>query len=730
MKTNLIPLLCCAGLSILLGCERAPTPTVTYEQIVNNLNNIDQIADLSQISSQLISSWDRTGGNNDFSQFLRDGPPGWKVLADIKGSGYISRSWFTGAKNGNKKIRFYLEGEKKPRFETTLTEWCGKRGNSDQLPLRGYQPYCWFSWVPVSFSKQLIIMQEEPIADEKLFYQINVNLLPEGEIAESWHPRLLEKNTIVTSFQELNKRWVKTQSTDTSSFESIHSALSGTETKLWHHEGSGIIKAIRILPQWPNELSIADRERLLRSLVIRVYWDGSAEPSIDVPLGPLCGNLWSQIHYGSAYFGSSSGVFRLSFPMPFRKGAMITVLNQDNIHIPLAIDVKIDDTVPADSLGYFHASWRKSTAAEIGSPHVILQTTGRGKYVGTILGVRSLDQSFWVLESDEEMFIDNNQEPSWRGTGLEDYFNGGWYYANALADPFHGIVFKAPYRTIQYRLHLSDPVQFNNAFKMTFERGPNHASRAEMDSVAFYYMKVPQVADSALGEPSYRFPVADPNEPYSLMTEVNNLERLGDVSGAIDRLKAFLDLYADFPFRDTVLQRIKNYTNPPPIQDGQAILGVYANTKVRVFLDGKLVANVNDPSAQRVRFRDISLPAGQHTLALEYVNRPYPDFAQLMLEYPEGFIGTDNTWKFMFNPPTNWSAADYDDSSWLQHNDIWVKGPPEEPHVWCEPHDRPFTQSRAWGLMAPIDWPPEKGIMALRKTFHVPESNFNNSTKP
>jgi len=715
---------------LLFGCERAPTPTITYQQIIDRLNDVDQIADLSQTSSQLISSWDRTGNNNDYSQFLRDGPPGWKVLADVKGSGYISRFWFTGAKNGQKKIRFYFEGEKKPRYETTLNEWCGKRGGFDHLPLRGYQPYCWFSWVPVSFSKQLIIMQEEPVADEKLFYQINVNILPVGEIAESWQPSFIKQEPYRTIYQEINKRWVLAQNTDTSNIESTHSASPGKETILWQKEGHGIIKSIRLAPRWPSEFKAADRERLLRSLVMRIYWDGHTEPSVNVPLGPLCGNLWSQIHYGAAYFGSSAGVYRLSFPMPFRKGAMIALLNQDNIEIPVSIDVHSDDTRPADSLGYFHASWRKSLATKVGSPHTVLQTTGKGKYVGNILGVRSFDQSFWALESDEEMFVDNNQTPSWRGTGLEDYYNGGWYYANALADPFHGIVFKAPYRTVQYRLHLTDPVQFSNSFKMTFERGPNHASRAEMDSVAFYYMMAPQIADSELGDPAYRTPTPDPNEPYSLMTEVNNLERLGDDIGAINRLQAFLDSYSDFPFRDTVLQRINNYTNPPHIQDGQAILGVYANTKVRVFLDGKLVANINDPNAQRVRFRDIGLAAGQHTLAIEYINRPYPDFVQLMLEYPGGFIGTDNTWKFMFNPPTNWATADFDDSTWPQHNDIWVKGPPEEPHVWCEPNERPYTQSRAWGLMAPIDWPPAKGFMALRKTFHVPASSSNQVTNP
>jgi hypothetical protein len=128
----------------------------------------------------------------------------------------------------------------------------------------------------------------------------------------------------------------------------------------------------------------------------------------------------------------------------------------------------------------------------------------------------------------------------------------------------------------------------------------------------------------------------------------------------------------------------------------------------------------NEERGDRVHFREVSLPPGEHVLAVQFANRPYPDAVQVMLEYPGGFIGTDNTWTYAFNPPgTAWSRVDFNDDDWPIHGNIWVKGPPEAPHLWIEPNDRPWTQSRAWGLRPSADWPPERGFIVFRKRFAV-----------
>lgn len=696
----------------LCGCARPPAVTMTYKDLLKTLLQTDRIADLTQPGSRLFSSYDRTGGNDDYSNFLGDGPPGWKIIVDAQGPGYVSRFWFTGAKSGKKRIRFYLNGEKKPRYETTQDDWCGSMRRSDMLPLRGYEPYCWYSWVPLSFNRSLVIMQEAPVPEEKLFYQVNVNTLPPGTVVEDWTPEMLKDDSLQAIRMEINQYWRKAQRTTIQGLDERITAEPGKETVLWEQTGPGTINCIRMAPQWPGTFKVADREKALRSLVVRMYWDGHEDPSVDAPLGALFGSMWHEVQYGSVYFGMTAGVYRLSFPMPFQTGAQIRVLNQGDQPSLLALAVEHTDGAPATGNGYFHSGWRKSLASQVGSPHQIIATAGIGKYVGCLLGVRNLDKSWWALEGDEAIRVDGETQASWLGTGLEDYFNSGWYYGHAFASPFHGLPFKAPFRTIQYRLHLMDPVRFDSSIQMSFERGPDQASHAEMESVSYYYLAAPEKADSTLGDPDFRIPIADPVQPYTLMTEVNNMEILGDASGAISRIQAYLGQYPDVPFKNVLERRIVNYSNSPPILEGKAVLGVFANTHVRIFLDGRQIADVNDPKAECVRFQTILLEPGTHTLAISYAFHPYPDWVQLMLEYPGGFIGTDNTWKYALNPTGKWAAISFDDSGWLDHNSVWIA-----PYVWCEPHDRVWTQSRAWGICAPDDWSHIKGFMVLRKTF-------------
>jgi hypothetical protein len=451
-----------------------------------------------------------------------------------------------------------------------------------------------------------------------------------------------------------------------------------------------------------------------------MYWDGSETPSVNVPLGSFGGSMWREMQYGAVFFGMSGGVYRVSFPMPYRQGARIAVNNEGMEAASVRVNVETAGRAPGASLGYFHANWRKSTADNVGRAHVVAQVTGSGKYVGCQLGVRSLDQSFWALESDELIYRDGETNAFWKGTGLEDYFNAGWYYGNSLALPFHGIVFKALARTQQYRMHPFDPVSFSTQLRMEFERGPGQVSKAEMESVAYYYMGRPQAADSELRDPSYRKPVDDPLAMYTLMTEILNMERLGDAEAAVHTIRDYQARYPENPFKDVFERRILHYRTPPVIEKGKGMLGVYANAPARVYLDGQPILSVNDAKAERVHLREISLPPGDHVIAVHFAHHPYPEWVQVMLEYPGGFLGTDNTWTYAFNPPgTAWARVDFDDSGWSRHGNIWAKGPPEEPFIWCEPNDRPWTQSRAWGLRPPAGWPPERGAVVYRKTFTV-----------
>ena len=131
------------------------------------------------------------------------------------------------------------------------------------------------------------------------------------------------------------------------------------------------------------------------------------------------------------------------------------------------------------------------------------------------------------MEGDEAFFVDGSLTPVWHGTGLEDYFNGGWYYQAVIANPLSGLVSRHPFQTIQYRWHTHDPVTFTDGFRMQFERGGTNDSAMRMESVGWVVLATIQPAPG-LPTASWREVVPPGMEPSRVFYRIMELERLGD----------------------------------------------------------------------------------------------------------------------------------------------------------------------------------------------------------
>jgi hypothetical protein len=247
-----------------------------------------------------------------------------------------------------------------------------------------------------------------------------------------------------------------------------------------------------------------------RSLVLRIYWDGLEQTSVEVPLGDFFGvgqgaiaNFHSLPVSVSSYGRSRSCFWR----MPFRKSAKVTLSNEDRGFGPVSFYFYVDweklPSLPKDSL-YFHASYHQAFPATPGE-YVILNTKGRGHYVGTVLSVHQV-QHGWFGEGDDRFYIDGEKTPSLRGTGTEDYFDDAWGF-RTFAAPSHGVtVYEGPFagdRVSAYRWHLADPVRFRTALRVAIEhrgskvtdKGVQTSSSKEradwVSSAAFWYQTPP-----------------------------------------------------------------------------------------------------------------------------------------------------------------------------------------------------------------------------------------------
>ena len=71
-------------------------------------------------------------------------------------------------------------------------------------------------------------------------------------------------------------------------------------------------------------------QSILKTLILRIYWDGAEQPAVAAPVGDFFGaGLCEVASFASRYFGTSSGGFFCKWPMPFRKSFRVELENVD-----------------------------------------------------------------------------------------------------------------------------------------------------------------------------------------------------------------------------------------------------------------------------------------------------------------------------------------------------------------------------------------------------------------
>jgi hypothetical protein len=246
--------------------------------------------------------------------------------------------------------------------------------------------------------------------------------------------------------------------------------IPGETVTLADLEGPGIVTHVWITVAaneygWP---------RLLR---LRVYYDGSPEPSVDSPLGDFfaVGHGFERPVRSLMVRASSDGRARNSYwPMPFRKSCRITVTNEGRRRVAnlyYHVDWEKVKELPAGT-AYFHARYKQALPAPAdGRPYVFLDVQGRGFYVGTVLSVLQAEAG-WFGEGDDHFFVDGEKKASIEGTGSEDYFNDAWGL-HVEDGPYTGVPVAEGTglgsRMTAYRWHLTDPIPFSKSLYFEME---------------------------------------------------------------------------------------------------------------------------------------------------------------------------------------------------------------------------------------------------------------------
>ncbi len=314
--------------------------------------------------------------------------------------------------------------------------------------------------------------------------------------------------------KEYNSRRVSSWDTTGGNWDRIQ-IPSDTTVTLAFIKGAGIIKHI-----W---VTIAHTDKMSkRNVLIRMFWDGEQNPSVESPVGDFFGQGWGEDYIMNSLplvcAPARGKAMNCYFPMPFSESAKITIENQSENKIAafyFYIEYEEHESIPLET-PRFHAWWNRELTeplpegenewATLGETpihpktaegnYVMADIQGKGHFVGVNYYV-DCPSPMWYGEGDDMFFIDGEEwPPELHGTGTEDFFNTSWSPKEVFMHPYFGyprvnddIGWMG--RTHVYRFLIESPIAFDKSLLATIEHG--HANNLTLDlvTVAYWYQIEP-----------------------------------------------------------------------------------------------------------------------------------------------------------------------------------------------------------------------------------------------
>lgn len=312
------------------------------------------------------------------------------------------------------------------------------------------------------------------------------------------------------------------------------SIKSGEVYELASIDGPGAIQQIWMTPAGiPNRFAI-----------LRVYWDGAENPSIECPVGDFFAGAYTSYEVYAplnslAICINPGNAFNCYWEMPFRKHCRITVENRHANDFRLFYQINYTLTEVPEDAAYFHAQFRRVNTLPYGEIYTLLDNVqGQGHYVGTYMAWGLNNSGWWgegeikfYMDGDADPAISDNQEvagshgfPTICGTGTEDYFCGSYNFENKkekqyqeFSTAYAGVphivrpngLYDSQMRFSMYRWHIMDPVRFRKDLKVTIQAlGWRYGGRYlplqdDIASVVYWYQTLPHQPFPALPDANY-----------------------------------------------------------------------------------------------------------------------------------------------------------------------------------------------------------------------------------
>jgi hypothetical protein len=477
--------------------------------IQDELNQFSQFSLLPEYRTNTslheISTYDREGKNDDgFSgkfSFVRRNRDSTLVMFETKGPGVINRIWTPTPTEDT--LDFFVDDSV---FSIRYTDLFSGKVKPFTAPLCGNALGGFYCYYPVLFQDSCKIVSR----GKKLqFHQIQWRSYPKGTVVK----RKSEKSeSTIRSFSTVHHR-------------KIRSGAKSSST-LFQLTNGGRISSFKIYPA----SAFAGNEK---NIWLKITYDEEEQPAVYCPVADFFGFAFGKPSMRSSLLGTSNDTAYCNIPMPFVKNFKFELINDGDEEKEVSLAIISDSSkMKPSSEGKLYTSYNHRRYDKNDGPHVLVNTSGKGHFIGTILQCQGTVPGMTLFfEGDDSTVVDG--ENTLHGTGSEDYFNGGWYafpdrWDAAYSLPFHGSLdYNLPYcRTGAYRFYLTDKIPFAKSFYHSIEHGPvNNNIPAIYTSLSFYYEEGPAAKSYVARRVSVYTP--DTLNIYPQLTNVNLWNSVG-----------------------------------------------------------------------------------------------------------------------------------------------------------------------------------------------------------
>jgi hypothetical protein len=424
--------------------------------------------------SRLASSYDRRGANADHgrSACLRSAA-GRCVIAEHVGPGEIDSIWTTRPRAGDVRrtgtIRVELDG--RTVLDAPLIDVvAGRLGAPFAFPAvtsaRQASGAVWIK-VPMAFRERMRITTSQ----SPDYAHVNYRTFGSAEGITTFDPKAPARD-VLAALRAGGRPLAEPPADD------------ATGRNVLDVPGPGVLGPLRI------RLARRPTRAILRDARVEMTFDGHR--TVDAPLGELFGSGLPARVRSLLASADTDGIFNMWWPMPFRSRAVVRIRGAGSAILEGSVSRApgLPEALARREAGYFHATSRHGGTVR-GRPWKVMEANRPGLLVGlsaTLAGPTSQRQ----LEGDELIVADG---AALRGTGTEDFFEGGFYWhfgprsLPLVGSPAHLVRRRgcaADCRSM-YRWLVADAVPFARSLRFTLEHGDRNRVAGTYSTTALWY---------------------------------------------------------------------------------------------------------------------------------------------------------------------------------------------------------------------------------------------------